>query len=412
MSDKENKPTDILSEFLEQFHSNDKVKYGVIGGGLALVLILIIIICVSCSKNGNGKEGAGNLSDNAVTVNAQPETDLVPTSDEAILQLINTYYTALAAGDLATIQSVKDNVSEESLIKIETRAQYTESVDNIQVYTRPGPEEGSTVAFVYYELKYYDIETRAPGLITIYIRQRDDGSLYICEGEDWDDEVSAYINEIAAEETIADFFTRVQESYDNALGQDVALKLRMEGMGAVENEAIAARAEGGQTGEQPGTAQGTAVNETVVATTKVNVRASDSENADRIGQVEEGAKLTRYEVRNNGWSRIDYNGQEGYIKSEYLKAEASEQPAAQEPAPQPEAAEQPAEQTSTQTASGKVTAKESVRVRASASTSGDVLGMAYEGESYDLIMEQADGWCKISYHGKTGYVKTEFVDIN
>lgn len=405
MSKKEKKPANFWSQFLEKFNSDDRVKYGVIGGALAIVLIFIIIICVSCSNKGEN-EGVGDLSDNAIPVNAQPETELVPTDNEAVLQLINTYYTALAAGDSATIQSIKADVTEKSLIEMETRAIYTESIDNIQVYTRPGPEEGSFVAFVYYEMKFYDIETRSPGLTTIYICSKDDGSLYI--RENWDDSITAYIEQIASEEVIADFFTRVQDSYNNALGQDVALKLRMEGMGAIVDEAIAARSEGGQTGDQPGTAQGTAVNETVVATTKVNVRASDSENADRIGQVEEGAKLTRYEVRNNGWSRIDYNGQEGYIKSEYLKAEAAEQPAAQEPAPQPEATEQ----AGTQATGGKVTAKESVRVRASASTSGDVLGMAYEGESYDLIMEQADGWCKISYNGKTGYVKTEFVDIN
>ena len=407
MSNKENKPANFLSEFLEKFNSDDRVRYGVIGGGLAIVLILIIIICVSCSKNGeNGEEGAGDLSNNAIPVSAQPGGDLVPTDNEAVLQLINTYYTALAAGDSATIQSIKADVTEKSLIEMETRALYTESIDNIQVYTRPGPEEGSYVAFVYYEMKFYDIETRSPGLTTIYICSREDGSLYI--RENWDDSITAYIEQIASEEVIADFFTRVQDSYNNALGQDVALKLRMEGMGAIVDEAIAARSEGGQTGDEPGTAQGTAVNETVVATTKVNVRASDSENADRIGQVEEGAKLTRYEVRNNGWSRIDYNGQEGYIKSEYLKAEASEQPAAQEPTPQPAEAEQ----ASTQTTTGKVTAKESVRIRASASTSADVLGTAYQGDSFDLIMEQADGWCKISYNGKTGYVKTEFVDIN
>lgn len=411
MSKKENKPTNFWSQFLEKFNSDDRVRYGVIGGGLAIVLILIIIICVSCSKNGEkGEDGTGNLSDNAITTSVQPQEGLVPTDDEAVLQLINTYYTALATGDSATFQAIKDSTDAEALIRMETRALYTESVDNIQVYTRPGPEEGSLIAFVYYEMKFYDIETRSPGLTTIYIRTRDDGSLYICEN--WDDSVTAYIEQIASEEVIADFFTRVDGSYREAMGQDVKLKFLMEGMGATVDEAIAARAEGGQTGEQPGTAQGTAVNETVVATTKVNVRASDSENADRIGQVEEGTKLTRYEVRNNGWSRIDYNGQEGYIKSEYLQAEASEQPAAQEPAPQPEATEQPAEQAGTQTATGKVTAKESVRVRASASTSGDVLGMAYEGESFDLIMEQADGWCKISYNGKTGYVKTEFVDVN
>ena len=62
------------------------------------------------------------------------------------------------------------------------------------------------------------------------------------------------------------------------------------------------------------------------------------------------------------------------------------------------------------TAKGKVTIKEAVNVRKSASTSADKLGMAYQGETYELIMEQADGWCKIKFKGETGYVKTEFVE--
>ena len=69
-------------------------------------------------------------------------------------------------------------------------------------------------------------------------------------------------------------------------------------------------------------------------------------------------------------------------------------------------------QTETAETSGKVRVKEAVRVRGSASTDGDVLGSVYEGETFDLIMEQADGWCKISYNGQTGYIKSEFVEIS
>ena len=66
--------------------------------------------------------------------------------------------------------------------------------------------------------------------------------------------------------------------------------------------------------------------------------------------------------------------------------------------------------TTSLTAKGKVTIRETVNVRKSSSETSDKIGVAYQGEHYDLIMEQADGWCKISFNGQTGYVKTEYVE--
>lgn len=422
MSDKTNKPTEGFSALLERIKTDEKMQYGVIGGALAIALIIVIIVCVSCFKRDDNSEG---ISDNTVPVvesgNAgvpQPAvTDdggLVPTSDEAVMQLVNSYYAALASGDSATVSTLKSNVSEEEKIKLEKRAEFMESIDNIKVYTRPGPVDGTHVAFIYFEMKFIDIETRAPGFTTIYICSNEDGSLYINNG-DWDEATTAYIEQIASEEAIADYFKSVQVAYNDAIGNDVALALRMEQLPQILDDAVRERqqaaeqaANEGQSAEQ---AAGTAVNETVVATTKVNVRASDSENADRIGQVASGTTLTRYETRENGWSKVDYEGKEGYIKSEYLQVQGANEPA---PADATPAQEEPAQQASTGGNGGKITATSSVKVRSSASTSSsdNIIGTLYPGDSCELIMEQADGWCKIKYNGKTAYVKTEFVEIN
>ena len=72
--------------------------------------------------------------------------------------------------------------------------------------------------------------------------------------------------------------------------------------------------------------------------------------------------------------------------------------------------EQEAEPDAAQTASGTVKVKESVRIRKSASTDGEVLGTAYAGEEYPLLMKQADGWSKIEYKGQTAYVKSDYVE--
>lgn len=420
MSDMTNKPTEGASGFLERIKTDEKMQYGVIGGALAIALIIIIIVCVSCSKKDDSGEVISDntlpVADSGVTDTPQPmaadEGGLVPTSDEAVMQLINSYYGALATGDSATVSALKSNVTEEERIKLEKRAELMESIDNIQVYTRPGPVDGTYVAFVYYEMKFIDIETRSPGLTTIYICKNEDGSLYINNGE-WDEATTAYIEQIASEEAIADYFKSVQVAYNEAIGKDVALALRMEQLPQILDDAVRERQEQAANVEQPAEqAAATAVNETVVATTKVNVRASDSENADRIGQVESGAAMTRYETRENGWSKVDYNGQEGYIKSEFLQVQGTNEPA---PAENEEPAqEEPVQQTSASGNGGKVTATSSVRVRSSTndSSTDNILGTLFPGESCDLIMEQADGWCKIKYNGETAYVKTEFVEIN
>lgn len=427
MSDKTNKPTEGFSALLERIKTDEKMQYGVIGGALAIALIIVIIVCVSCFKRDDNSEG---ISDNTVPVVESGNTGvpqpavtddggLVPTSDEAVMQLINSYYGALATGDSATVSALKSNVTEEEKIKLEKRAELMESIDNIKVYTRPGPVDGTYIAFVYYEMKFIDIETRSPGLTTIYICSNEDGSLYINNGE-WDEATTAYIEQIASEEAIADYFKSVQVAYNEAIGNDVALALRMEQLPQILDDAVRERqqaaeqaANEGQPAEQ---AAGTAVNETVVATTKVNVRASDSENADRIGQVASGTTLTRYETRENGWSKVDYEGKEGYIKSEYLQVQGANEPAPADttPADTTPAQEEPAQQASTGGNGGKITATSSVKVRSSASTSSsdNIIGTLYPGDSCELIMEQADGWCKIKYNGKTAYVKTEFVEIN
>ncbi len=41
----------------------------------------------------------------------------------------------------------------------------------------------------------------------------------------------------------------------------------------------------------------------------------------------------------------------------------------------------------------------------------DKLGIAFRGEEYDLI-EKLDGWYKIDFYGREGYIKADFVKIN
>ena len=409
MSDMPKKPVDGLNGLIEKIKTDEKVRYGVIGGVLALLLIIIIIVCVSCS--GREDEQEVPESDVSVSVNApgtEQQTAPAASADEAIQQLVNTYYKALETGDSATIATVKANVTEEEKIRQETRAQDIEYIDIVEVFTRPGMTEGTYVVFVYTDTKFVGIETKAPGFSATYVSSREDGSLYLDSSVD--ETIKEYVVQVAAEEEIANYYDQVLTNYTNALASDPDLKNYMENLNQKLDDAIQARQQEQQeqeSAEPVQEAMATQVNETVRTTSKVNVRASDSENADRLGQVDLGTTLTRYETRENGWSKIDYNGQEGFIKSEYLEVAGTNETADAGGQTQPE---EPA-QTDNAAVSGKVTASSSVRVRSTTndSSSDNILGTLYPGESCDLIMEQADGWCRVKYNGETGYVKTDIL---
>ena len=63
-----------------------------------------------------------------------------------------------------------------------------------------------------------------------------------------------------------------------------------------------------------------AANSTVVTlSTTVNVRSSMDENASKVAVAYMGSQITVLGDQGNGWSKVNYNGQEGYAKTEYLK---------------------------------------------------------------------------------------------
>ena len=142
----------------------------------------------------------------------------------------------------------------------------------------------------------------------------------------------------------------------------------------------------------------------VKATDVVNIRTSDSETADKIDKAQIGQEFKLLEQRGNGWSKVEYDGKDAYIKSEYLET------VSEETVVDTGSAEAESTDADSGTVSGTVTVKENVKVRTSASTTADSLGTAYVGEKLDLIMKQADGWTKVKYKGQTAFVKSDYVE--
>lgn len=143
----------------------------------------------------------------------------------------------------------------------------------------------------------------------------------------------------------------------------------------------------------------TDVNETVWATYSVSIRSAASTDADKLDVLVGSYSITRTGVGDNGWSKVDYNGQTGYIKSEYLTTT------------KPAAASDSTQQTTEKKQETKETvyATAGVNIRAKASADADKIGTLAVGGSITRTGKTSSGWSRVDYNGQTGYIKSDYL---
>lgn len=395
------------------FLGNYIIKHSKVVLPAVVVVAVAVTVSVSLSMNNRHREeqqiaeSEAASSEMAVTEATTEEVPLVANEEGAVYTLVATYYNAMATGDEATLRSVCDEISDKDMYRYLELAQYIDYYPTLEIYTKTGPEEGSVIAYVYYKISFVGHEEEVPGYQALYICTNDQGELYIKRGEN-SEEVNDYIKTVSTQDDVVEFNNKITVEYnelmvehpevlqyiselDSQVSIAVGEKLASQVAGDQNTEA----AEGGEQAadgqdtsaegtEQPAEEQGP---QYVTTTTTVNVRSSDSEQADKLGKVAGGTKLQVLEQRPNGWTKVDYEGKEGYIKTEFLQL---------------------AESAAGAETIGTVTATTNINVRASASETADRLGVLSGGDSAELVGTEGD-WSKIKYNGQIGYVKSEYV---
>lgn len=377
------------------------------------VVALTVSVALNVNRNRSIEESNDTEESNApedgndgLDLEEVPEVPLLPNADSAIYTLVATYYNALGTGDMETLASTYDSISDVELLWKQALSPYLDHYAELQVNTKQGPVADSVIAYIYYRVCFVNHEEEFPGYEMLYICTNEDGSLYIKNESNFTEDDIAYITAISSQDDVIEFNNRVDVEYnDLMLERPYLLKYMEEVINQRDIDYGLLLADQNQTGspedgnEGDGESQegdGTTatpepefVPEYATATTTVNVRSSDSEQADRLGRVPAGTKLKVQEVRVNGWTKVVYEGADGYIKSEYL--EFAESAAGQE-------------------VIGTVTANTNINIRSSASQSADRLGTLVGGESLDLLAVEGD-WCKVVFNGQVAYVKGEFVTV-
>ena len=400
------------------------------------ILIVCVFITVLVAVNANQRdklekeaEAASLAAEQQMEEEVQdmPAYDLEENAYPEVNNVVRAYYDAQASGDMETISGLNTYLNDIQKIKVEELSKYIESYPQLDVYTKPGLTDNTYVAYVCSEVKFYDLETTIPGMQTYYIGQDENGNYYINNGT-YDDTVSSYIKEVTLQDDVVDLNNKVVVAYNDLLAEDENLSEFLAYMKEKINEDVGEILAQADQPEQTEEETGETTDETAEETAPVaiKVRATDSEQADKLGKAQVDQEFTVLEQKENGWSKIEYEGKDAYIKSDYLEV-ISEEPAEADITQEDNTdstdnaqnttgdASTDTENTGSTASIGKapgdqVKVKETVRVRKSASTDSDVLGTAYVGDTFELVMEQADGWSKVKYKGSNAFIKSEYLE--
>ena len=276
---------------------------------------------------------------------------------EDLNELINTYYNAYADSDTETISALTEGLTEEDLIRIRATGDHILSYPLIDVYSKDGPSEGTYVVYAYTEEILNGYDAAIPGMTTMFAASRDDGSLYIKAQLPAD--VLSYVQLVTIQDDVVDLNNRVAAKYNEMLASDPELEeyidvvtedIRIQaarmlagedvspgaGQQAVEEEqpeteeaveeqpeeqpeeqAEEAAQEEEQAEETP--AQPIPAGAKARVLEAVNLRSSASIDSDSITMLYGGDEVEVVEDAGNGWSKVTYNGETGYIKTEFIE---------------------------------------------------------------------------------------------
>jgi hypothetical protein len=381
----------------------------------AVLFVALIVLLKNCtgqsstgeSVSGTETETVGQTEGDTDAIDFDLDSDFEQDAHEEVNQLIAAYFDAYASADIDTLETIASPVSENEKSYIRVFSQYIESYENIVCYTKAGLDDNSYLVSAYFDLKFYDVATTAPGLDFFYVETAEDGTVFINNRyssynlsrteNDLDSNIYAVILKFEQQEDSVALREQVEQAYSDAVASDVDLATMLsttipnamnDWMNSIA-EADADASGENETETAEGTEQETGENDQDAAQTEEpsDQTVVDENNPD-ASQTETPADQTDANENDQDAAAVDDNGQD----------------AAQDGTDNGDAEQ---EETAKQVVKVKITAK-SVNVRKEPNTSSEVIGKVKKGETY-TEMDDLDGWFEISYDGQTGYVSADYV---
>ena len=322
---------------------------------LVILLVAIVTLARSCGQNTTKEnteevqqEQTEQTDQSEEAAEAEEPNELEENTHSSVERLVGKYLDCIVNGDTDALSEIVDELSDSDKEEVQKLSKAYESYSNLQCYTKKGPEDDSYIVFVCCDMKITGVETLAPYISCLYVSAKDDsGNRYIrYNNVEEDQELQAYVQELEQDPEVKSLYDDVNTRYQEALESDAALSEFIQNATgkANENTEVAEQEDSAteETTEQEDaqeadteepaaeeqTEEETAEEETPAAETQnretrvtesVNIRSEASTDSDRIALAYQGDAITQIESYDNGWSKVEYKGETGYVKTEFLE---------------------------------------------------------------------------------------------
>lgn len=401
---------------------------------ICMFAAMFMFILSGCSSSGSkDKEEESDTGiipiENETNSSADAAIELTEDTDPAINELFTTYFADLAKGDVEALGKIMVNAPDKDTVAKES--EYIEDYQNIKCYSKKGLLDNTYVVYVFYEVKFKNIDTLAPSMIREYVCTNEDGTLYINNGS-VDGEVASWLEEVQASDSTRNLVKSVNDALTQAAKSDQKLtdliaKLN-EGAGTEESsaeessaaETTAKKETEAETGKDETTKAETTKAETTKEETKkeettkapettaketeykafekkttmyaqenLNIRKKASADSKLLGKLIAGDSITALGTKGD-WTVVSYKGGKAYILSELLGKK------------------KPDLGVSFKSVDETVEATQNVRMRKQPDANAEVVGTLPGGTKVKRTGYDSK-WSKIVYDGKTVYVATEYL---
>ena len=322
---------------------------------LVILLVAIVTLARSCGQNtakenteGAQQEQTEQTDQPEETAEAEEPNELEENTHSSVERLVSKYLDCIVNGDTDALSEIVDELSDSDKEEVQKLSKAYESYSNLQCYTKKGPEDDSYIVFVCCDMKITGVETLAPYISCLYVSAKDEsGNRYIrYNNVEEDQELQAYVQELEQDPEVKALYDDVNTRYQEALESDATLAEFVQNATGKANENTetaeqeasaeeetteqedAQEAETEEPAAEEQTEEETAEEETPAAETQnretrvtesVNIRSEASTDSDRIALAYQGDAITQIESYDNGWSKVEYKGETGYVKTEFLE---------------------------------------------------------------------------------------------
>ena len=391
---------DIFGKIVRFLKNNIKIA-----GPVGLIAITALVTYIALSfRNTPSDEASVQQTVTGTETDIQavsPDTAAVPVTlslntDANLSEFINNYYLCLSNGDMDTLKGLVDSLETMDMLVKAEQSRYLD-YEVLDIYSAPGFDENSVVVFPVTNVIFDNYpEYKLPSYEGFYVLKNADATFTIKNTEPSAEE-SEFINSILSCDDVVELGNRITADYNEIITANPELLTYMKELDTIVStdagEKLAAINSGAEVElpevEEPEDETEEGETKTATVNQSVNVRVSDSINADKMGQVNGGQTVEVLEVKGNGWVAIKYNDSTGYVKSEYLTMDID---------------------VDSVDTIGTVTAKETLNIRSSASTDGMIMG-SFAKDSTARLVSEKDGWCEVIYNNKVVYLSSQYLDI-